>query len=125
MQVFFGNLAGSLFFAAILVHCTFFELHIPLFWLILLRHCNRIDAAIYSVYSGICHVNYKSLLFSTLSITHNSDIDSKKAGTPEWHQIFLRGIGCNWLVCIAIWVRRYNSVILRKLSSDSPMSSKR
>ncbi|TDL22609.1 putative formate/nitrite transporter [Rickenella mellea] len=27
----------------------------------------------------------------------------KKAGTPEWHQIFLRGIGCNWLVCIAVW----------------------
>jgi len=27
----------------------------------------------------------------------------KKAGTPEWSQIFLRGIGCNWLVCIAVW----------------------
>lgn len=21
--------------------------------------------------------------------------------TPEWHQIFLRAIGCNWLVCLA------------------------
>jgi hypothetical protein len=30
---------------------------------------------------------------------------SKKAVTPKWHQIFLRGIGCNWLVCIAVWVR--------------------
>ena len=26
-----------------------------------------------------------------------------KAAEPEWHQIFLRGIACNWLVCIAIW----------------------
>ena len=30
---------------------------------------------------------------------------SHKAGTPLWHQIFLRGIGCNWLVSIAVWVR--------------------
>ncbi|KAJ7497387.1 Formate/nitrite transporter [Mycena latifolia] len=26
-----------------------------------------------------------------------------KASDPQWHQIFLRGIGCNWLVCIAVW----------------------
>ncbi|KAI0674823.1 Formate/nitrite transporter [Trametes maxima] len=26
-----------------------------------------------------------------------------KASEPEWHQIFLRGIGCNWLVCVAVW----------------------
>ncbi|KAG6329187.1 hypothetical protein ID866_9902 [Astraeus odoratus] len=26
-----------------------------------------------------------------------------KAVTPAWYQIFLRGIGCNWLVCIAVW----------------------
>ncbi|EIW63147.1 Formate/nitrite transporter [Trametes versicolor FP-101664 SS1] len=26
-----------------------------------------------------------------------------KAVEPEWHQIFLRGIGCNWLVCVAVW----------------------
>lgn len=25
----------------------------------------------------------------------------KKQLTPAWHQIFLRGIGCNWLVCLA------------------------
>jgi len=28
----------------------------------------------------------------------------KKAVDPQWHQIFLRGIGCNILVCIAVWV---------------------
>ncbi|KAI8994103.1 Formate/nitrite transporter [Trametes punicea] len=26
-----------------------------------------------------------------------------KAAQPAWHQIFLRGIGCNWLVCVAVW----------------------
>jgi formate/nitrite transporter len=64
--VFFGNLAGSVFFAAILVHYT----------------------AIVSTQPYIDFVREFAI---------------KKAGTPEWHQIFLRGIGCNWLVCIAIW----------------------
>lgn len=27
-----------------------------------------------------------------------------KAITPEWHQIFLRGIGANWLVCLACFL---------------------
>lgn len=28
----------------------------------------------------------------------------KKAYTPQWHQIFLRAIGANWLVCVACWL---------------------
>jgi len=64
--VFFGNLAGSLFFAAILVH-----------------------------YSGIVSTEPYIGFIQEFAI--------KKAGTPEWHQIFLRGIACNWLVSIAIW----------------------
>ncbi|KAK2463211.1 hypothetical protein APHAL10511_004866 [Amanita phalloides] len=28
----------------------------------------------------------------------------RKVNDPHWHQIFLRGIGCNWLVCVAIWL---------------------
>ena len=27
-----------------------------------------------------------------------------KAVTPEWHMIFLRGIGANWLVCMACFL---------------------
>ncbi|KAH8808893.1 Formate/nitrite transporter-domain-containing protein [Xylogone sp. PMI_703] len=27
-----------------------------------------------------------------------------KAVTPEWHQIFLKGIVCNWLVCLAVFL---------------------
>ena len=41
---------------------------------------------------------------------------SKKAVTPAWYQIFLRGIGCNWLVCIAVWVRWKHFRLFRRLS---------
>lgn len=39
-----------------------------------------------------------------------------KAITPEWHQIFLRGIGANWLVCLAAYLsfmgREYFSKVI-------------
>jgi len=64
--VLFGNLTGSLFFAAVLVH-----------------------------YTGIVSVEPYSGFIQDFAI--------KKAGTPGWREIFLRGIACNWLVSIAIW----------------------
>ena len=30
--------------------------------------------------------------------------NQKKVVTPEWHMIFLRGIGANWLVCMACFL---------------------
>ncbi|KAK5192981.1 hypothetical protein LTR99_010650 [Exophiala xenobiotica] len=39
-----------------------------------------------------------------------------KQVTPEWHQVFLRGIGANWLVCLACYLgmsgREYFSKIM-------------
>lgn len=64
--VFFGNLVGSLFFAAILV-----------------RYTGIVSTAPYHDY------------IQTFAI--------HKAGDPQWHQIFLRGIACNWLVSVAVW----------------------
>jgi len=64
--VFFGNLVGSLFFGAVLVH-----------------------------YSGIISVEPYATYVQTFAI--------HKAADPHWHQIFLRGIGCNWLVSVAVW----------------------
>ncbi|TFK72396.1 putative formate/nitrite transporter [Pluteus cervinus] len=64
--VFWGNLAGSLFFAGILVKFT-----------------------------GLVSVEPYLSGIQTFAI--------HKAGEPQWHQIFLRGIGCNWLVCVAVW----------------------
>ncbi|KAJ3516431.1 hypothetical protein NLJ89_g1132 [Agrocybe chaxingu] len=64
--VFFGNLTGSLFFAAVLVH-----------------------------YTGIISTEPYESYIKSFAV--------HKAGDPQWHQIFLRGIGCNWLVSIAVW----------------------
>jgi formate/nitrite transporter FocA (FNT family) len=50
---------------------------------------------------------YKSEVFS---------FNEKKVVTPEWHMIFLRGIGANWLVCLACYgaflAREYFSKIV-------------
>ncbi|KZV96292.1 putative formate/nitrite transporter [Exidia glandulosa HHB12029] len=64
--VFWGNLAGSLFFAALLAK-----------------------------FSGVVSADpYLSYIQAAAT---------KKAIDPTWAQIYLRGIGCNWLVCIAVW----------------------
>ncbi|KAG9316376.1 putative formate/nitrite transporter [Chiua virens] len=62
----FGNLVGSLFFAALLA-----------------KSDGLVTAEPYLGY------------IQSFAIT--------KAITPAWYQIFLRGIGCNWLVCVAVW----------------------
>ncbi|EIW83150.1 formate nitrite transporter [Coniophora puteana RWD-64-598 SS2] len=62
----FGNLAGSLFFAAIL-----------------------------SKYTGLVTDAPYNTYMQSFAIT--------KAVTPQFHEVFLRGIGCNWLVCVAVW----------------------
>jgi len=62
----FGNLIGSLFFAAI-----------------------------FSKYDGLVTDQPYLGYIQAFAIS--------KAVTPAWHQIFLRGIGCNWLVCVAVW----------------------
>ncbi|KAM5543107.1 hypothetical protein V8D89_002981 [Ganoderma adspersum] len=66
LVVTFGNLCGSLFFAAVLV-----------------KYAGVISTAPYDA-------------FAVSFALH-------KAADPEWHQIFLRGIACNWLVCVAVW----------------------
>jgi len=62
----FGNLCGSLFFAAILA-------------------------------------KYTGVVSDSPYDTYIQDFVITKAVTPNWREIFLRGIGCNWLVCIAVW----------------------
>jgi len=64
--VFFGNLVGSLFFAAI-----------------------------FSKYDGLLVVDPYASYIRTFAVS--------KAITPGWYQILIRGIGCNWLVCVAVW----------------------
>jgi len=64
--VFWGNLAGSLFFAA-------------------------------------CLSKYSAVITTDPYLTGIQEFAIKKALTPNWREVFLRGIGCNYLVCIAIW----------------------
>jgi Formate/nitrite transporter len=40
---------------------------------------------------------------------------TKKAIVPEWHQIFLRGIVANWLVCLAVFLSISAREIISKI----------
>lgn len=40
-----------------------------------------------------------------------------KAVTPEWHQILLKGIICNWLVCMAVFLAVSSREIISKIVS--------
>ncbi|KAF5387401.1 hypothetical protein D9757_005786 [Collybiopsis confluens] len=58
-----------------------------------------------SLFSGDILLNFSNgILSSEPFFTGVQTFASKKAVDPEFHQIFLRGIGCNILVCIAIWL---------------------
>jgi len=56
-----------------------------------------------SLFFGAILVKYTGIISLAPYDTFVQEFAIKKAGTPEWHQIFLRGIGCNWLVSIAVW----------------------
>ncbi|GAB7355382.1 hypothetical protein MBLNU459_g5903t1 [Dothideomycetes sp. NU459] len=74
---FLGNLAGSLFFMAII--------------------------------TGYGGVFQESEAYSNAAVT----LAIQKAKNPQWHQIFLRAIGANWLVCFAVFI----SISSRETSS--------
>ncbi|KAE9371573.1 hypothetical protein N431DRAFT_410451 [Stipitochalara longipes BDJ] len=40
-----------------------------------------------------------------------------KCVTPEWHQIFLKGILCNWLVCMAVFLALSSREVISKIVS--------
>ena len=73
---FFGNLAGTLFFMAIVTG-----------------------------YGGVFSLPaYKEAVFT---------LATQKMVLPEWHQIMLRAIGANWLVCFAVFI----SISAREIAS--------
>lgn len=98
----FGNLVWSLFFAAILVHC------ICTSDLLCCVHTDSpLDTGIISSEPYITSVkNFTVWAFRChdLDFVWAPPWNRHKANDPMWHQIFLRGIGANWLVCVAIWV---------------------
>jgi formate/nitrite transporter len=56
-----------------------------------------------SLFFGAILVKYTGILSDAPYDAYVVAFALKKAAEPEWHQIFLRGIACNWLVCIAVW----------------------
>jgi len=71
---------------------------IPVNWLIVF-----FGNLVGSLFFGAILVKYSGIISLEPYEDFVREFAIKKAGTPEWHQIFLRGIGCNWLVCIAVW----------------------
>ncbi|KAF9269486.1 putative formate/nitrite transporter [Marasmius fiardii PR-910] len=57
-----------------------------------------------SLFSAAILVRYSGIISSEPYITGVRLYAQRKAVDPQFHQIFLRGIGCNILVCIAIWL---------------------
>lgn len=97
----FGNLTGSLFVAGVLVkgpHAALDSTHA----LIPRSYRYHIHGALLDIHQSLCDVNPILTLLSLADLPPTAH--RKKAVDPEWHQIFLRGIGCNWLVCVAVWV---------------------
>ena len=92
---FFGNLAGSLFFVAIITGCK-------LAFLVLQRVplTKSIDGGVYH------EPMYKEAVFN---------FAKQKAVDPHWHQIFLRAIGANWLVCLAVYLSISSREIVSKI----------
>lgn len=85
---FFGNLAGSLFVMAIIMGCKI----APLPFMLLLHKTDdffKTDGGVFDASPYREEVQHFAM---------------KKQITPQLHQIFLRGIGCNWLVCLACFL---------------------
>jgi len=56
-----------------------------------------------SLFFGALLVKYSGVLSAEPWANYVRTFATEKAVSPGWYQIFLRGIGCNWLVCVAIW----------------------
>jgi len=57
-----------------------------------------------SLFVAAILINYSGIISTEPYLSGIVAYAEKKAVTPEWHQIFLRGIGCNILVCLAVWL---------------------
>lgn len=56
-----------------------------------------------SLFFGAILTKYSGILAADPYPAYIAANAVRRAVTPHWHQIFLRGIACNWLVCVAIW----------------------
>ncbi|KAJ7491030.1 Formate/nitrite transporter [Mycena latifolia] len=57
-----------------------------------------------SLFSAAILVRYSGIVSAEPFMSGIVAYAEKKAVVPQWHEIFLRGIGCNILVCLAVWL---------------------
>ena len=83
---FFGNLAGMLFFCIVIKGCEY--------------HYNNFASLeqMYFHFTGCGWLSEPRYKGETFKFAQMELVD------PQWHQIFLRAIGDNWLVCMAVWL---------------------
>lgn len=60
-------------------------------------------------------VGYGGIFSSGYYETESINYAITKAVTPQWHQIFLRGIICNWLVALAVFLAVSSREIFSKI----------
>ena len=64
---------------------------------------------------------YWSGLFTSCALCHVGHERRKPQARPGLGRALLRGIGCNWLVCLAVWLAiRSDDMIGKILSSSVP-----
>ncbi|CAF0868277.1 unnamed protein product [Rotaria sp. Silwood1] len=73
-------------------------LNLIISWVI--SYCGNLAGCLF--YQGI-FVYYAGLLSNDPYHSFTVHIAEVK-GNTQWHQMFLRGIGGNWLVCLAVWL---------------------
>lgn len=95
---FWGNLAGSLFLAIVIFGCKSLPHIFPLSLLLTARG----KTAVTRQKSHIITESSDGGVFSASPFKEAAiTFAVKKQVTPRWHEIFLRAVGCNWLVCLA------------------------
>ncbi|CAE6477210.1 unnamed protein product [Rhizoctonia solani] len=96
LLVLFGNLTGSLFFAGVLVK-------------------GRSNTVAHMGNGLIKPITASGVISAEPYPTYMRSFVLHKAMDPHWHQIFLRGIGCNWLVCVAVWQAMAATDVISKI----------
>jgi formate/nitrite transporter FocA (FNT family) len=86
---FFGNMAGALFVMAVIIGCRFNLLLKSVSIAVSIDTQSHTDGGVFD------KSPYRE---------HAIDNAKQKQVDLQFHQIFIRGIGCNWLVCLSIYL---------------------
>jgi formate/nitrite transporter FocA (FNT family) len=66
-----------------------------------------------SLFFGAIFIRYSGLASGPVETFITNTAATR--GSLEWHQVFLRGIGCNIMVCLAVFVAQMSSDLVGKV----------